>query len=861
MKTTYKYIIALSALICACTYSAQAQSTGRVENDGVTTSKTVSGPDEDGIYTLTLETWVTGTTITTTEEVRLPVDVVLVLDASGSMDDDFGSTTGYRAYNQNYSYNTVTGTNASNTYYYLRNGEYYKVNRTSFTGKTPRSSQAYTYNGYGTNTYYFLHSGEYCQVTRNQRAEERYTARSSQSYPAGSYSGEHYVLYNGQYYLLTYNRESYLIVSYRARLQFVANGTTYYLHSDGSINTNKPSYGPGDNLYNGVLYDKTTNVYSLTFQYGGQTYYLKPDGTYTTTRAEGEVTSNTENIYNGVLYQDGTVYALTFAVDGTTYYLTQTGPTTIPTGASANNATIYPGTLYRMETGNVSRMQALQAAVADFVESIHQDAVTNNVDNTISVVKFADDSYASSDHLAEGNSKNRSGYNYTQLVKNFTNVKSETGANAVISAVNSIDPDGGTAADYGMDLAGEVLGQNINHIIYSSSDPEYSKTRQSAKVVIMFTDGDPNHGSGFSTSVATLTVKSAKDLKDKGTLIYTIGVFTSPTDQEKQYMNAVSSNYPNAQAYTDGGTGVNDGYFYNSNGDIDLSAIFTSIAEEIQTGGAATTEVTASSLILDVVTDSFQLPAGANTEDIKMYTSKGTVNNTTGDVTWAALVEAPNSIAETAECIKAAVDEETGLTDIIVRGFDFSAHWVGKGAPDPYKFVIKIPIIPKPDAVGGENIETNTEWSGIYFPDEDDPNKPGDPIEDYEVPELDLPVKIQITKSGLEEGESATFIISRRPTSNASASFTYFTTVMLTGVGTGEEDPIVVLKDLDPHYIYQITEGDWSWTYNISNETGETQTTEGVYLNPFTFSNAKKNTDIPQNNAEATVHNVFEKSN
>ena len=51
----------------------------------VTATKTRSGPDSDGNYTITLS--VTGTTKDHTERNDLPADVVLVVDSSGSMDD------------------------------------------------------------------------------------------------------------------------------------------------------------------------------------------------------------------------------------------------------------------------------------------------------------------------------------------------------------------------------------------------------------------------------------------------------------------------------------------------------------------------------------------------------------------------------------------------------------------------------------------------------------------------------------------------------------------------------------------------------------------------------------------------------
>ena len=53
------------------------------ENDALKLSKTVSGPNENGEYTLTLEAFTTGSVTTTTTST--PLDIILVLDQSASM--------------------------------------------------------------------------------------------------------------------------------------------------------------------------------------------------------------------------------------------------------------------------------------------------------------------------------------------------------------------------------------------------------------------------------------------------------------------------------------------------------------------------------------------------------------------------------------------------------------------------------------------------------------------------------------------------------------------------------------------------------------------------------------------------------
>ena len=45
------------------------------------------------------------------------------------------------------------------------------------------------------------------------------------------------------------------------------------------------------------------------------------------------------------------------------------------------------------------------------------------------------------------------------------------------------------------------------------------------KVVIVFTDGVPTKKSEFSTQVANTAISTAKTMKDKGVIVYAVGIF------------------------------------------------------------------------------------------------------------------------------------------------------------------------------------------------------------------------------------------------------------------------------------------------------------------------------------------------
>ncbi len=100
MKQIFKYIL-IGLSLLAVPKVAGAQAVNR--EGGVATIKTVGAQDSDGNYTIKLETWAEGETAVV--ETATPVDVVLVLDVSGSMawpKGDYSQST-----KTSYSYNDI----------------------------------------------------------------------------------------------------------------------------------------------------------------------------------------------------------------------------------------------------------------------------------------------------------------------------------------------------------------------------------------------------------------------------------------------------------------------------------------------------------------------------------------------------------------------------------------------------------------------------------------------------------------------------------------------------------------------------------------------------------------------------------
>lgn len=82
-----------------------------------------------------------------------------------------------------------------------------------------------------------------------------------------------------------------------------------------------------------------------------------------------------------------------------------------------------------------------------------------------------------------------------------------------------------------------------------------------SKVVIFFTDGMPSDGYGFTRTIANEAVEAADAIRKNDSLIYSVGIFpgsdpnadvklVSGRENTNRFMQAVSSNYPDASSYS-----------------------------------------------------------------------------------------------------------------------------------------------------------------------------------------------------------------------------------------------------------------------------------------------------------------------
>lgn len=110
---------------------------------GVKLDKMVTGPDDDGNYTVRLEAYATGEQTTTVS--TKPCDIVLVLDVSGSMDDYLKETV-YTQLNRRSNFNSNNYDKQDNRFVQLDDGTYAKVTITETeSGSWLNKTYTYTY--------------------------------------------------------------------------------------------------------------------------------------------------------------------------------------------------------------------------------------------------------------------------------------------------------------------------------------------------------------------------------------------------------------------------------------------------------------------------------------------------------------------------------------------------------------------------------------------------------------------------------------------------------------------------------------------------------------------------------------------
>lgn len=472
---------------------------------------------------------------------------------------------------------------------------------------------------------------------------------------------------------------------------------------------------------------------------------------------------------------------------------------------------------YTRTQSTTKKIDALKSAVNGFIDSV----AAKSANSQIAIVKFAGDK---TDTV--GNDTYRKGrytYNYSQIVQNLTTVD-ETGASSLKTAVNGLIAAGTTLANYGMEHAQTIING--------------AKDNGRQKVVVMFTDGEPNgieEVSGFEKEVANSAISNSKSIKDAGATVYTIGCFNTTytdTDNVPKYMNRVSSNYPDATNMNDGTRGVGDFYKTVSSAS-ELESIFQEIS---QTAGGATLTLGSQTVLKDVVSEYFDLPENAS-DRITAQSYSCTGFDADGHPTWS-------NTPDTASYAVTVDGRNVSVTD-----FDYSANWVGKDVNTNVvhpgkKLVVTIPIVDNGTGMG--TVPTNGTDSAVY-------DKDGKQVCPFAQPTAYFPyftvthIQSNVDDSGKNYGKNDHFTKHRVPKNGAKFDLTSVVTenYLYGGSFTGE--------NCDTVQPYGNGENPMAFT-PVDQATYYIWEVPNTYLTPRNYNVWRH---LPENNGQKTVVRLY----
>ena len=352
-----------------------------------------------------------------------------------------------------------------------------------------------------------------------------------------------------------------------------------------------------------------------------------------------------------------------------------------------------------------TRLEALKAAANTFVTEIQNKAKDSEAKYRVAIVGFATGERGSNEYPAYGNTElfiGGTGYTYNSTGIPYStalqDMKTDEGKSNIADSIDALDASGATRADLGMQMA--------NNIFNAYPLQENEKRN---RVVVMFTDGEPTSWSDFEDTVATNTISQANTSKNTyKASVYTIGVLdgANPSDTSyniNRYMNYVSSNFPNATELNKPGTGgdTSKGFYKKADDADELKSAFESISSSIESGSTSVT-LNQNSVLRDVISDDFSLPANADKNSIVVKTADYAGKNSDGTLKWSN------------ESIFGDAKVDISGKTINVSNFNYNqlfAATVG-GKNQGKKLIVEIPVTINRN-FGANNVLSNAS-AGIY---------------------------------------------------------------------------------------------------------------------------------------------------
>lgn len=501
-------------------------------------------------------------------------------------------------------------------------------------------------------------------------------------------------------------------------------------------------YTPISGWDNGDYYSNQNNLYCLVngeykkvrverdlgFFVYNYTYYV--DGSKI---GSGSGSSETPTFYDGYapLYQSQIKYIYSYTLNGATTKIDES------IGADTTPKTQFYKREYSSNAGG-TRLNALRNAATTFANAVAAKATgadgdinntADNIDHRIAVVGFANGNRYGGVNYNYKNTEvfvGSSQYTYGTVAQGqygnaFQSMNTSTGVSNVNASIAALDADGGTLTNLGLEMANGIFKAN------PIADGEKRN-----RVVVLFTDGVPGW-SGFDSDTANAAINQASGAKNTyGATVYSIGIFSgadassagNPSGNEMQkanwFMQQISSNNgtPNYPSY------------YLSAGDADsLNSIFQQISNNITTGGSSTT-LGSQTVIKDIISPYFKLPADASASDITLKTY-ACIGKTGDTYTWDSTSGGNGGATAT-----------LSGDQVSVTGFDFSENWCGTETGTDgsvtyrgKKLVITFTVDPKPGFLGGNGVPTNDN-AGVY-----ENSSAQTPVITFEKPTVDVPIQ------------------------------------------------------------------------------------------------------------------------
>lgn len=389
---------------------------------------------------------------------------------------------------------------------------------------------------------------------------------------------------------------------------------------------------------------------------------------------------------------------LSIDVDGTTYWWTPNSTTDASQGGSwsttkpAESATmyvqkndtdgradaaLYQGEFYRYnQSSDTTRYCAMKTSF----DVLSKEIQSKEPDARIALVQFGSDNNENWDNMGMYTNNSTTMVQYSGV----DSISADTYAKAFYTADNfekcrdivwAMDmpnsPD--TYINYGLDM--------VQNIAKAAGDEYYTAGGERNLAVVIVTDGIPGLGTedmSIANLCAEYGVNIAHNVKGLGGSIYTVQMGNASTDDFSMnlYLNAVSSNYPNAKSRTDLGLKNPNGIDYTIDVELGSETVFQTMADKVyaavqKNAKYALTHLDDESILRATLSKAFIVPADFS-GSIKATLVPGNYD-VCGRLTWGTPVKATG-----VQTVTAGTNSQMAADTLVVTGYNYSDNYIAR---------------------------------------------------------------------------------------------------------------------------------------------------------------------------------------